>query len=70
LSRPPRGIWTRPLCAQQADSHLTNLALRQGARVTNLPLSPVMAFIDTPDTRIAAEIDQIDLALKLASGHV
>jgi hypothetical protein len=31
-----------------ADGYVTNLALRKGARVANLPLSPVMAFIDTP----------------------
>ncbi len=30
-----------------ADGYVTNLALRKGARVTNLPLAPVMAFIDT-----------------------
>ena len=30
-----------------ADGYVTNLALRKGARVANLPLSPVMAFIDT-----------------------
>ena len=43
-----------------ADGYVTNLALRKGARVANLPLSPVMAFIDTSDTLIAAEIAQID----------
>ncbi|TDQ27394.1 biotin/lipoyl-binding protein [Phyllobacterium brassicacearum] len=30
-----------------ADGYVTNLALRVGARVSSLPLSPVMAFIDT-----------------------
>ena len=30
-----------------ADGYVTNLALRKGARVANLPLAPVMAFIDT-----------------------
>ena len=30
-----------------ADGYATNVALRKGARVANLPLSPVMAFIDT-----------------------
>jgi RND family efflux transporter MFP subunit len=43
-----------------ADGYVTNLALRKGARVANLPLSPVMAFIDTSDTVIGVEIQQID----------
>ena len=43
-----------------ADGYVTNLALRKGARVANLPLAPVMAFIDTSDTLIAAAIAQID----------
>lgn len=43
-----------------ADGYVTNLALRKGARVANLPLSPVMAFIDTFDTIIGVEINQID----------
>ncbi|HWI20100.1 MAG TPA: efflux RND transporter periplasmic adaptor subunit [Vicinamibacterales bacterium] len=43
-----------------ADGYVTNLALRKGARVTNLPLSPVMAFIDTSETIIGVEIPQID----------
>ena len=43
-----------------ADGYVTNLALRRGARVANLPLSPVMAFIDTSNTIIGAEINQID----------
>jgi RND family efflux transporter MFP subunit len=43
-----------------ADGYVTNLALRKGARVSNLPLSPVMAFIDTSDTLIVVEIAQID----------
>ncbi|KRR19295.1 RND transporter [Bradyrhizobium lablabi] len=43
-----------------ADGYVTNLALRKGARVANLPLSPVMAFIDTSDTRVVVEINQID----------
>jgi multidrug resistance efflux pump len=42
-----------------ADGYVTNLALRKGARVTSLPLAPVMAFIDTSDTIVAAEIPQI-----------
>lgn len=43
-----------------ADGYVTNVALRKGARVANLPLSPVMAFIDTADTIIGVEIQQID----------
>jgi RND family efflux transporter MFP subunit len=43
-----------------ADGYVTNLALRKGARVANLPLSPVMAFIDTSDTIIVVEIPQIN----------
>ena len=43
-----------------ADGYVTNLALRKGARVANLPLSPVMAFIDTSNTIIGAEINQND----------
>jgi RND family efflux transporter MFP subunit len=43
-----------------ADGYVTNLALRKGARVSNLPLTPTMAFIDTSQTIIGVEIDQID----------
>jgi RND family efflux transporter MFP subunit len=43
-----------------ADGYVTNLALRKGARAASLPLSPVMAFIDTSDTLIGVEIQQID----------
>ena len=43
-----------------ADGYATNIALRKGARVANLPLAPVMAFIDTSDTIIGAEIAQIN----------
>jgi RND family efflux transporter MFP subunit len=42
------------------DGYVTNLALRKGARVANLPLAPVMAFIDTADTIIGVEVAQID----------
>ena len=51
-----------------ADGYVTNLALRKGARVANLPLSPVMAFIDTSNTLVGAEINQID-ARYVAPGH-
>jgi RND family efflux transporter MFP subunit len=43
-----------------ADGYVTNLALRKGTRVANLPLSPVMAFIDTSNTIIGVQINQID----------
>ena len=43
-----------------ADGYVTNLALRKGARVANLPLTPVMAFIDTSSTIIGVEINQVD----------
>jgi len=43
-----------------ADGYVTNVALRKGARVANLPLTPVMAFIDTSETVIGVEIPQID----------
>lgn len=51
-----------------ADGYVTNLALRKGARVGNLPLSPVMAFIDTADTLLGVEINQID-ARYVAAGQ-
>jgi RND family efflux transporter MFP subunit len=43
-----------------ADGYVTNLALRSGARVASLPLSPVMAFIDTSETIVGIAIQQID----------
>ncbi|SDG44215.1 HlyD family secretion protein [Bosea robiniae] len=43
-----------------ADGYVTNLALRKGARVANLPLAPAMAFIDTSETVVGVEINQID----------
>jgi RND family efflux transporter MFP subunit len=43
-----------------ADGYVTNLGLRKGARVANLPLSPVMAFIDTSETIVGVTIHQID----------
>lgn len=64
-----------------ADGYVTNVALRSGARVGNLSVSPVMAFMDTSTTNIAVEIDQIDaryvapgqdaeIAFKFAPGRV
>jgi len=51
-----------------SDGYATNVALRKGARVANLPLSPVMAFIDTSDTIIGVEINQIG-ARNIAPGQ-
>jgi RND family efflux transporter MFP subunit len=51
-----------------ADGYATNVALRKGARVANLPLSPVMAFIDTSDTLVGVEISQNN-ARYLAAGQ-
>jgi multidrug resistance efflux pump len=44
-----------------ADGYVTNLALRKGARVTPLPLSPVMSFIDKAAVFVGVEIPQIDV---------
>lgn len=43
-----------------ADGYVTNLALRKGARVASLPAAPAMAFIDTSETLIGVDIQQID----------
>jgi RND family efflux transporter MFP subunit len=64
-----------------ADGYVTNLALRKGARVAAMPQSPVMAFVDTSETLIAAEIAQInaryiqpgqnaEVTFKFLPGHV
>jgi len=42
-----------------SDGYVTNVGLMKGARVANLPLSPVMAFIDTSETVVGVEIQQI-----------
>ncbi len=42
-----------------SDGYVTNVGLLKGARVANLPLSPVMAFIDTSETTVGVEIQQI-----------
>ncbi len=63
------------------DGYVTNVALRKGARVANLPLTPVMAFIDTSDTIIGVEIAQndaryvrpgqaVEVTFKFMPGHV
>jgi RND family efflux transporter MFP subunit len=51
-----------------ADGYVTNVALRKGARVGNLAVAPVMAFIDTTATHVVVEIDQID-ARYVAAGQ-
>lgn len=64
-----------------ADGYVTNLALRKGARVASLPLTPVMAFIVTSNTIIGAEIYQndaryvepgqnVEVTFKFVPGHV
>lgn len=42
-----------------ADGYVTNLALRKGARVSNLTAAPVMAFIDTSETVVIVQVSQI-----------
>lgn len=43
-----------------SDGYVTNVALRKGARVASLPLTPVMAFIETSETVVGVEIAQIN----------
>jgi multidrug resistance efflux pump len=63
------------------DGYVTNVALRKGARVANLPLTPVMAFIDTSDTIVGVEIAQndaryirpgqaVEVTFKFIPGHI
>ena len=42
-----------------ADGYVTNLTLRKGARVSNLSISPVIAFIDTSEAVVVVEVPQI-----------
>lgn len=42
-----------------ADGHVTNLALRPGARVMSASLAPAMAFVDTSEHTIACSVHQI-----------
>jgi len=42
-----------------SDGYVTNLGLLKGARVANLPLSPVMAFISTAETVVGVQVQQI-----------
>lgn len=41
-----------------ADGYITNIALRPGARVATLPISPAMAFIDTSEIILGAQVAQ------------
>ncbi|MEP2715134.1 HlyD family secretion protein [Pseudophaeobacter sp.] len=43
------------------EGYVTNLALAEGQRVTNLPFMPAMAFVDTSERLPLAEIHQIYL---------
>lgn len=51
-----------------ADGYVTNLALRKGARVSNLSATPVMAFIDTSQTILVVQVPQI-YARYIAAGQ-
>ncbi len=42
-----------------SDGFVTNLGLAAGQRVTNLPLAPSMAFVDTTEKGVVAEVHQI-----------
>ncbi len=43
------------------DGFVTNLALTEGQRITNMPFAPAMAFVDTSEKVLIAEIHQIYL---------
>ena len=64
-----------------ADGYVTNLALRKGARVSNLAVSPVMAFIDTTEAVTIVQVPQnyaryiepgqkVEITFKLLPGQV
>ena len=53
-----------------ADGYVTNVALRNGARVANLPLAPAMAFIDTSETIVGVYIPQINTRYILSGQKV
>ncbi|MCP4817765.1 MAG: HlyD family secretion protein [Shimia sp.] len=44
-----------------SDGFVTNLALASGQRVTNLPFAPAMAFVDTSEKALVAQVHQIYL---------
>jgi len=47
-------IPARTVVRAPADGYVTNVGLMKGARVASLPLSPVMAFIDTSETVVGS----------------
>ncbi len=51
-----------------ADGFVTNVALRPGVRVANLPLFRAMAFIDTSEKAVIAQIHQI-YTRHIEAGH-
>jgi len=64
-----------------SDGYVTNVALRKGARVASLPVAPVMAFIETAETVIGVQVQQIfarhiapgqpvELAIKFLPGKI
>lgn len=64
-----------------AVGYVTNLALRKGQRVISTPFQPAMVFIDTSETTVVAQIQQIhirhvkvgqsaDMAFKTVPGRV
>jgi RND family efflux transporter MFP subunit len=58
----------RTVVRAPSDGYVTNLVLRKGARVSNLSLSPVMAFIETAVTLVVVQVPQND-ARYLESGQ-
>ena len=42
-----------------SDGYVTNVALRPGARVSNLPFYQAMSFVDTSEVLLGAQIPQI-----------
>lgn len=64
-----------------SDGFVTNIGLRRGARVAALPVTAVMAFIETDDTLVGIQVQQIyarhiargqavELALKFRPGKI
>ena len=50
---------TQTVVRAPSDGFVTNVTLREGARVTTLPLSPAMAFIDTSEVILGVQVMQI-----------
>jgi multidrug resistance efflux pump len=51
-----------------SEGFVTNVALRKGARVAAFPVSPVMAFVETGDTVVGVQVQQI-YARNIAPGQ-